>query len=109
MEYKAIGGRLRQKRKELDLTQEKIAEFVGITPSFYSHIENGTRKAGLSTFVEIAKFMKISLDYILLGIDEKEETANQYDIQLIYRIQALPDKEKKFLLGNIKLLENLRE
>ena len=108
MDYKAIGIRLRKKRKELALTQEKISEYVDISPSFYSHIENGTKKAGLATFVKIASFMKISLDYIIVGDNVPEKADNPYDAQLIYRIQSLSDKEKIFLLGNLKLMEDLR-
>lgn len=52
--YKQSGQKIRIQRHTLGLTQEAIAEKINITPSFYSQIESGTRKAGINTFVAIS-------------------------------------------------------
>lgn len=39
--YKGLGGRLRQRRKEMGLTQSAVAERVGISLNSYQAIESG--------------------------------------------------------------------
>ncbi|MEG0986921.1 MAG: helix-turn-helix transcriptional regulator, partial [Clostridia bacterium] len=49
----------------LHLTQDKLAELVGISLSFLGHIERGTRKASLETVVSLANAMNVSTDVLL--------------------------------------------
>ena len=46
--YKEIGNRIRQRRKELKLTQEKLSEILEITPTYISEIERGTGISSLA-------------------------------------------------------------
>ena len=43
-DYGAMGARIRACRRELKLTQEKLAERVGISNSFVGHIERGEKR-----------------------------------------------------------------
>ena len=63
--YEALGGRLRRIRQDKKLTQEQLAELVGVSHSFIGHIERGTRKASLETLVLLCKQLEISTDYLL--------------------------------------------
>ena len=40
--YKALGKRIKLARIEKELTQEKLAEQVGLSPTHMSNIESGT-------------------------------------------------------------------
>ncbi|WP_294468513.1 helix-turn-helix transcriptional regulator [uncultured Anaerofustis sp.] len=44
IDYRKLGKRLKQQRKEQGLTQEKLAEYVNLSVSHLSHIENGNEK-----------------------------------------------------------------
>lgn len=48
-----IGAMLLQARKEKGLTQEELAEKVGMTKSYISKIENNIKEARLSTLKKI--------------------------------------------------------
>lgn len=109
MDYQKVGTRIRTERKKLNLTQEKVAEKVGITASFYSHIENGTRKASITTFVSIADCFDISLDYIIMGKGFHKATTDEYTKQINHRIRYLSDKEKIFILNFIESLNQHKE
>lgn len=65
MDYVGLGRRLRAERKRHRMTQEDLAEKVGISLSFLGHIERGSRKASIETLVNIANALEISLDYLL--------------------------------------------
>ena len=56
MDYYAIGQRIRRIRKAHGLSQEELAEKVGISTTHMSHIETGNTKLSLPVFVELLLF-----------------------------------------------------
>ncbi len=66
MDYKAMGKRIRQARREQGITQNALAKQANISASFLGHIERGSRKASLETFVSIANTLKIGTDTLLM-------------------------------------------
>lgn len=77
MNYKAIGKRIRKYRKSLSLSQEQLAEMVGISTTHMSHIETGNTKLSLAVLVEISKSLSISMDTIIFGQEKlSDDKAN---------------------------------
>ena len=54
MDYYMIGQKIRKFRKSCGLSQEQLAEEVGISTTHLSHIETGNTKLSLPVFVKIA-------------------------------------------------------
>lgn len=52
-------------REENHLTQEEVAELVGISTSFYANLERGKKSMSLLVLRKIADALKISTDYLL--------------------------------------------
>ena len=52
-DYTDIGQRIKVKRIEKGLTQEKLAELVGIGPSHMSHLESGKTVASMDVFISL--------------------------------------------------------
>lgn len=65
MNYKALGMRIRVKRRELNLSQAELAEKADLSPSFFGHIERGTRVASLETLVALCNALQVSPTYLL--------------------------------------------
>ena len=65
MDYKDLGARVRVARRSRSLTQEELAEKVGISASFLGHIERGTRVASLETFVTLCNELSVTPEYLL--------------------------------------------
>lgn len=107
IDYKKAGQRIKEQRKKLGLTQEGVSEKVGITPSYFSQIESGIRKAGIKTFVSISNVLGVSLDYILCDTHKELSHKDLDDIeyQIIHHLKKFPKKDKKFILDMILLLE----
>ena len=84
----AMGLRIRQRRTELNLTQEDLAERAGVSVSFIGHIERGEKAASVDTMVELCKVLNLSLDYAVLG---KKELRDR-DYGLFDDLRTLVDK-----------------
>lgn len=65
MDYKAIGKRVRLRRQIMELTQEQLAEKIGVCTSFIGHIERGTRKLSVETLYALCKALGTSSDFLL--------------------------------------------
>ena len=67
-------NRLRDLREDHDLTQQKVADALGITQRKYSYVETGTQPLTDDLLVRLARFYGVSTDYILCLTDEPRKT-----------------------------------
>lgn len=65
IDYRDVGQRIKDKRIERNLTQEKLSELVGIGPSHMSHIENGSTVPSFEVFISILNSLDCSADELL--------------------------------------------
>ena len=63
--YKDIGQRIKAKRIENGLTQEKLSELIGVGPSHMSHIESGSTVPSFEVFISILNTLNCSADELL--------------------------------------------
>lgn len=62
IDYAEAGEQIRLARIAKHLSQEELAERVGLSPQYVSNIENGNTKAGLIAFLNIANGLGMSFD-----------------------------------------------
>jgi len=67
-QFKIMGERIQLRRKELGLTQSKLAELLEISNNHLSAIENGKEKPSLEKFVTLCESLDTTPDFLLLGI-----------------------------------------
>ena len=60
-----LQNRIKDLREDHDLTQQQIAERIGITQRKYSYIETGVQPLTDELLGSLAKYYKVSTDYIL--------------------------------------------
>jgi len=65
MDYFKIGQQIRKYRKAHGLSQEQLAEKVGISVTHMSHIETGNTKLSLPVLVDIANALEVQTDELL--------------------------------------------
>ena len=70
-QYKKIGARIVYYRKLKGMTQEYLAELVGISPQYLSKIENGKyqKSVSLSVLMRVAEKLDVKMTQILQDID----------------------------------------
>ena len=61
------GKRIRQARKEKDLTQKQLADKIFVHQNMISAYERGTIVPPFTTVIAIAKVLEVSLDWIAGG------------------------------------------
>jgi len=65
LDYTLIGQRIRRYRRAHRLSQEQLAERIGISVAHMSHIETGNTKLSLSVLVKIALALDVQTDDLL--------------------------------------------
>lgn len=75
--------RLKQLRKELNLTQEEFAQKIGYTRTAVSAWEIGRNEPSNADTIKLADFFNVSTDY-LLGISDTRKPDNTTKIADIY-------------------------
>ena len=64
--------RIRELREDNDILQKDVAKLLNTTQQHYSRIENGSTEITADRIIALAKFYKVTSDYILGLSDEKE-------------------------------------
>lgn len=91
MDYYAIGQRIRKIRKANKLSQEQLAERVGISVTHMSHIETGNTKLSLEVFAEIAQALNARSDELLFG--ERENIKEQASGEILELMSECTPKQ----------------
>lgn len=99
LNYAEIGKRIKLKRNEKHLTQEKLSEIIDVSPSYISEIERGTSICSLATITNISTILQTSLDYLVFGITENNSAQTFTEV-----LKTVPEKNHKLF---IDLCENI--
>lgn len=83
MNYYEIGQRIRKVRKARGLSQDALAEKVGISTTHMSHIETGNTKLSLAVFVELATALDVRADELIFDSTAADRTASIEEILLV--------------------------
>lgn len=65
IDYISIGRHIRSRRRALNITQEKLAEIISVTPVHISRIETGSASPSLQTLVDICNALDITVDDLM--------------------------------------------
>lgn len=65
MDYFEIGKRIRRFRKACGISQEQLAEKIGISTTHMSHIETANTKLSLPVFIAITEALGVQADELL--------------------------------------------
>lgn len=69
--YKKLSNRLKELRKEANVSQSQLAEYIGFHQRTYAHYENGTRIPTVNKLYFISSYYGVSIDYLLGRTDTK--------------------------------------
>ena len=67
----SCGIRIRKLRNRKKLTQMQLSEELNITFRYLSRLENGISVASVDLLVDIANYFGVTLDYLLMGKENK--------------------------------------
>lgn len=70
-----MGKRILQRRKQLRMTQEELADKAGVTPQTISAAELGKKALRPANILGISDALEVSTEYLLRGIVTPEDNA----------------------------------
>lgn len=107
MNQMTIGGYIAKKRREENLTQEQLAEMLGVSNKTISKWENGKCMPDYSIIQELCDSLHITISELMDGQDKEEGSNNTHTdkeiLDLLRRIQEL-ENQKNILYGLVLIV-----
>ncbi len=98
--FKALGVRIAQARKVQGLTQQQVADRLGVAQHTYAQYELGVRRIPASTLPQVAQDLGMTMDE-LMGQNEHSRVKPGPPSKLqqqIERIGHLPKAQQRFVM-----------
>ncbi|MGN0340348.1 MAG: helix-turn-helix domain-containing protein [Lachnospira sp.] len=102
LDFTQIGQRIRDIRKDKNLTQEYLAEKTGVNVSHISNIETNKVKVSLTLLINICNELDVTLDYILEN--EYHTPCSSLEKELLNTIKNMEKEKQEILLRIAKVL-----
>lgn len=99
-----MGERIREVRKQQNLTRSQLALYTNISPHYLYEIEKGNKAPSVTILYRIAKVLGVSTDYLLM---ESKNTENDELDKLLEKLSAKSRENLSAIL--IELLNLTRE
>lgn len=107
MDYYEIGQRIRRIRKARKLSQEELAERVGISTTHMSHIETGNTKLSLPVLVDMARALEVQTDSLLYDEPRNSVTTAMNDIAAV--LEECDAKQARAIADMVKAMKQALE
>ena len=103
MDQKKIGAFLKDLRRERGITQEQLAEQLGVSGRTISRWETGNNMPDISLLVEIAEFFDVSIPEIIKG-ERKSEIMKEEAKEVAETMSDYAAAEKEQLVKSVRNL-----
>jgi len=100
MDYYEMGQRIRKYRKASNLSQERLAEKIGISITHMSHIETGNTKLSLPVLVKIADILSVQTDAIIYEKPQVNKTSVKQELSEL--IDSCSDSKLHVIIDVLK-------
>lgn len=101
-----LGNRIRDRRQEISLSQEKVAEQAGISVNTVSRIEGGQSAMSIEIFIKMVQILGVDANE-LLGVSSQTKEDCQ---KMFCRIRHLKQNEQTVVLQTMEaLVDGLRQ
>ena len=102
-----VGTRLKIRRNEMGLSQNKIGEMTGVTFQQIQKYEKGTNRIGASRLYEFAKILKVPVSYFYDQYEATHEGSNLTDIKEGFKDKdAVSEKEIITLIKSFSAIKD---
>lgn len=96
VDFKLIGKRIQNKRKNMKKTQEELAEYLDVSVGYVSNMERGTTKISLTTLVNISDFLGCDVSDLVSKVSTNADSYLKDELNDL--INSLSNREKNTLL-----------
>lgn len=104
LDYELLGARIRSRREAMKITQKNLAAAVSCSVTHISNIENNYNIPSLEVVIRLCEQLKVTPDYLLLGIDRSDGEDDWADIKSKL-ILCTKEQRRFFLLFLERVIE----
>lgn len=94
-----IGTVFKNARRSANLTQEEVAERIGVTARYIMALENEGKRPGFDNLLKLMHTLNIPADAIIYPKQKSEDSENE---QLFRMFQMLDDRDKKIIRATMQ-------
>ncbi len=105
----AFAERLKELRKQANLTQVELAKRLGIGQSSYADWERGKKKPTQENLVKISQVLNVSIDYLVGTSDEGVKEDELDNVELLFRMNSKGLTEEEKEIFKKELIEFMEE
>lgn len=106
-----VGKRIRHRRWTIGMTQQQLAEAVGIKFQQIQKYETGMNRVSASRLWDIANAMEVPVSFFFEGMGEENPTSAEVDLladkealQLVRAYYALPEPQRRQIFELARVL-----
>lgn len=99
-----VNERIKNLRSKLHLSQEYVANYLGLNRSSYTQMENGNRKITADDVLKLSNLFGVSADMILHNEEISEPTA-----VFARSFEALDETDQAEIINLIRFKQQMRE
>lgn len=103
IDYKIIGQRIKEARKNKGWSQEKLSEELDVTVAYISRVERG-EQINLRRLAKIGQVLNINLEYLITGT--VIEAPNYLDKELYETLITCSPAKQRLIYNIAKIVSN---
>ncbi len=103
--YISFGNEIKSQRHKACMTQEYLAELIGVDQRYMSMIENGKSKINIGICIKISYALNVPIQVLfkeIITCDNSNDTE-----EAVHYLNTLSDEKMEFALSFLKNLSNL--
>lgn len=97
VDFKLLGSRIKQTRKDFGKTQEWLAEQIDVSVGYISQIERGITRINLETLSEICTVLNGDMAYLVSGTAKKQ--SDYLNNEISEKFSLLSERDKKLVVS----------
>ena len=105
LNYHVIGLRIRNYRRQRNLSQNDVAEQINKSSAYISYLESGIKHPSLETLTDLANLLGVTADMLLGENLRHTRLVNEVEFQQI--LNDCTDEEKRFLVEATAALKDI--
>ena len=107
-----IGNRIKDRRKELKMSQKDLGNMVGLTAATISRIEDGSRKLTQENITKFTQALEVSPDW-LMGWNDQPQISRiqlaQHVLNVLENMQVSVEKEDPMLARLMEYMNQMND
>lgn len=98
----SVGSRIKEARKKINLTQEELADLIGVTKGAVANYENEVSTPKIEILYKLFGALKCDANYLyqddmMQNVDVKDERYSVSETEIIKKYRVLNDRRKKII------------